>query len=109
MKHTVAQFLAYVNGWLSSDAIEADELDMNAMKSALNNALIAIDDPSDGIEWFVKAQELSAYRFEGGVVEQFKSDEEAFKYAENWHGDCNASVEKWREGKWVYISDVNKV
>jgi hypothetical protein len=52
---TINQVRAYVEGWLGADDNKQD-LNMNQIKSMLNNALVCVDDPSDGIDDMVKRQ-----------------------------------------------------
>ena len=54
---TVKQFTDYVVGWLDSEDYEDDAITFNGMKAALNNALVSIGDPSDGIKEEVKRKE----------------------------------------------------
>jgi hypothetical protein len=52
---TINQVRAYVEGWLGADD-DIQALNMNQIKSMLNNALVCVDDPSDGIDDMVKRQ-----------------------------------------------------
>jgi hypothetical protein len=53
-KYQIEDFKNYVCGWLEAEEAKSGELSLNNMKAALNNALITIDDPNDGIDWFSK-------------------------------------------------------
>lgn len=61
MQITKKDFLSYVEGWLfvNPDDPEFCDLDLNNMKAALNNALVSIDCPSDGIVAYVERQIVS--------------------------------------------------
>jgi hypothetical protein len=49
---TIKQVREYVEGWLGvEDDMQA--LNMNQIKAMLNNSLVCVDDPSDGIEDYV--------------------------------------------------------
>jgi hypothetical protein len=48
--YTKQQFISYICGWLGADDANNDQLSLNNMKAALNNALVCISCPSDGIE-----------------------------------------------------------
>ena len=50
---TIDQVRAYVEGWLGADD-DTQALNMNQIKAMLNNALVCVDDPSDGIEDYVE-------------------------------------------------------
>lgn len=54
---TIEQVRAYVEGWLGADD-DMQALNMNQIKSMLNNALVCVDDPSDGIEDYVERQAI---------------------------------------------------
>lgn len=60
MKISVNQFLAYVNGWLSSDAVERDELTINEMNACLHNAKMMLCDDQDGIKAEIKRKKFYA-------------------------------------------------
>lgn len=100
MKYTVDQFLDYVKGWLSTDAVDGNLLDMNAMNACLRNAASCIADPSDGIAAQIEREKLRHYRFEQKHVRTFCSDHDAFEYACGWHDERDASIEKWMHGQW---------
>ena len=104
MKYTVAQFLSYVQGWLGSEEANADSLSMSNMLACLNNTILSIDDPYDGIEEYVENKKWKNYRFDGKYVREFKTDKEAFEYALGFHDDRSASVEKWIDGRWLPAS-----
>lgn len=53
---TIEQVRAYVEGWLGAeDNMQALYLDQ--IKAMLNNSLVCVDDPSDGIESYVERWE----------------------------------------------------
>lgn len=64
---TIEQVRTYVEGWLGADD-DMQALNMNQIKAMFNNALVCVDDPSDGIEDYVERMTL-------------KDDEEAIRYS----------------------------
>jgi hypothetical protein len=52
---TIEQVRGYVEGWLGADD-DMQALNMNQIKSMLNNALVCVDDSSDGIEDYMERQ-----------------------------------------------------
>lgn len=60
MKISVNQFLDYIHGWLSSDAVERDELTMENMSACLKNALNMLEDDQDGIVAEIERREINA-------------------------------------------------
>lgn len=52
MTYKIEDVFEYVKGWLMSDS-DLENLTMNQIKAMLNNALITVDDPDDGLEWYV--------------------------------------------------------
>lgn len=66
MTYTIDQVRDYVEGWLNADA-DMNNLTMNQIKAMLHNALICVDDESDGIEWYVKRKNLNASLITSGL------------------------------------------
>lgn len=60
MKITANQFLSYVNSWLSSTAIEKDDLSINEMSACLQNAKLMLSDGQDGIVAEIKRKKYYA-------------------------------------------------
>jgi hypothetical protein len=52
---TIEQVRAYVEGWLGAED-DMQALYLDQIKAMLNNALVCVDDPSDGIEDYVERQ-----------------------------------------------------
>jgi hypothetical protein len=51
--YTYKQVMDYVRGWFISDA-DFNNLSMNEIKAALNNALVTLECGDDGLPYFVK-------------------------------------------------------
>lgn len=58
--YTKAQFISYVLGWLGADESNRDQLSLNNMKAALNNALFSFDCGDDGFEAYCGRQQIYA-------------------------------------------------
>jgi hypothetical protein len=68
---TIEQVLEYVEGWLGADD-DKQTLNMNQIKAMLNNALVCVDDPSDGIEEYVERKGIPLYKVLGLPKDSFK-------------------------------------
>jgi len=51
--YTKAQFISYVLGFLGAEQHDSDQLTTDAMKAALNNALVSFNCCSDSFEDYV--------------------------------------------------------
>ena len=64
---TIEQVREYVEGWLGADD-DMQTLTIDQIKAMLSNALVCVDDPSDGIrEWVEREKEYTKQLFDNYI------------------------------------------
>ena len=64
MKYTIGQVRGFVEGWLGSDS-DLKALSIEEIKAMLNNALVTLECPSDGLTNFV--DRVKSIKNESGI------------------------------------------